>query len=372
MARVSKKEALELFLEATIEDLQKEAIKVRNHYNPSERVTFTTNTNPNYTNICNIDCSFCAFYRHRGAKDTYEKSTEELLQIFDTASKAGILTVLLQGGVHEGITVEYLASLIKLCRNRFPELHPHFFTAVEVWNAAKNSNMTIREALQALYDAGQRTLPGGGAEILTERVRLKVSPKKMGENGWMELHKTAHEVGFKSTATMMYGHIEEPEDIIEHLDMLRTLQDQTGGFYSFVPWSYKRMNTALRRTVKHWAGKNAYFRMLALSRIYLDNIPHIGASWFGEGKEIGVKSLSYGADDYGGTLMLENVHRAAKWINKSDQEEMVKMIIEAGYEPALRNEYYEIVQDYDQLKKSIMPESQRRQEEDNIYTEALS
>lgn len=370
LERLSKDKALELFINAPIERLQEDAITIRNKLNPSHQVTFTTNTNPNYTNICNIDCSFCAFYRHKGAKDTYEKSTQELLDIFDNASKAGILTVLLQGGVHEGITAEYLQSLVKLCRDNYPNLHPHFFTAVEIWNAANNSKISIRQALQMLYDAGQRTLPGGGAEILTEHVKQIVSPKKMGENGWIELHKTAHEIGFKSTATMMYGHVEEPKDIIEHLDKLRVLQDKTGGFYSFVPWSYKRVNTALRRTVRHWAGKDAYFRVLAISRIYLDNIQHIGASWFGEGKEIGIQSLGYGADDYGGTLMLENVHRAAKWINKSDQEEMINMILEAGYQPALRNEYYEIVQDYKQLQENVMPELQRRREQDSIYKEA--
>src|SRR5262249_54852829 len=157
---------------------------------------------------------------------------------------------------------------------------PHFFSAVEIWNAAKVSNISVREALQRLWDAGQRTLPGGGAEILSERVRDMISPKKMVPGGWLELHKSAHSIGFRSTATMMYGHIEDPEDILIHLDALRTAQDETGGFTSFVPWSYKRDNTALRRKVRGWAGKDSYFRILAFARIYLDNFLHIAASWF--------------------------------------------------------------------------------------------
>lgn len=364
MERIDRERGLKLFTEGSLPELQAMAKEVRNTFNPPERVTFTLNSNPNYTNICNIDCSFCGFYRHRSAKDTYDHSVEEVMKILERARDAGVITVLLQGGVHEGITADFLVTLLKEARKRVPEIHPHFFTAVEIWNAANVSGITIRELLQRLYDAGQRTIPGGGAEILSERVRLEVSPKKMGPGGWLDLHKTAHTIGFKSTSTMMYGHVETPEDILSHLDQLREAQDETGGFYSFVPWSYKRDRTALRRKVKNWAGRDAYYRMLAFSRIYLDNIPHIGASWFGEGKEIGIESLHYGGDDFGGILMEENVHKQVNFTNKTDHNEVVQMIRKAGFEPALRNEYYEVLQTYEGVDEVVVPELQKPVDKD--------
>lgn len=209
--------------------------------------------------------------------------------------------------------------------------------------------------MQALFNAGQRTIPGGGAEILSERVRKRISPKKMGPGMWIELHKIAHEIGFKTTATMMYGHIETPHDIVTHLDTLRQTQDITGGFSSFIPWSYKQTNTALRRIAKKWAGKEAYFRILAFSRIYLDNFPHIAASFFGEGKETGMEALNYGADDFGGTIHEENVHRATDFVNKADHNDMIRMIRKAGFEPALRNSFYEIVRTYEGVDSVEIP-----------------
>lgn len=274
---------------------------------------------------------------------------------FEFARKAGLQTVLLQGGVHEGITVDYLVSLVKLATQRYPDIHPHFFSAVEIWNAAHVSKISIKEALQALYNAGLRTIPGGGAEILSERVRKRISPKKMAPGMWIQLHKIAHEVGFKTTATMMYGHVETALDIVTHLDTLRQAQDITAGFSSFIPWSYKQTNTALRRVAKKWAGKEVYFRIIAFSRIYLDNFPHIAASFFGEGKEAGMEALHYGADDFGGTIHEENVHRATDFINKADHNDMLRMIRQAGFEPALRNSFYQIIRRYEGIDSVEVP-----------------
>ncbi|HXF28731.1 MAG TPA: radical SAM protein, partial [Chlamydiales bacterium] len=203
--RVSFDEGLRLFTRAPLEELQELANQARFKKHPNKIVTFVLDTNPNYTNICNVDCTFCAFYRTKKAKDAYFKSADEVRQIFDFARKACVKTVLLQGGVHEEVTIDYLVSLVQICRSEYPDLHPHFFSAVEIWNAAKVSDISVQEALQRLWDAGQRTIPGGGAEILSERVRLQVSPKKIGPDGWMQLHTTAHAIGFKTTATMMYG-----------------------------------------------------------------------------------------------------------------------------------------------------------------------
>lgn len=364
--RITQEEGVNLFKNAPLEELQAMAQAVRNDKNPSQRVTFVLDSNPNYTNVCNIDCSFCAFYRHKSARDAYTKSIEEVLEHMDLARRAGLTTVLLQGGVNDDLKIDYYVGLVQKARERFPDVHPHFFSAVEIWNVARISNLTVKEVLTRLWAAGLRTLPGGGAEILSEKIRLAVSPKKIGPDGWINIHHTAHEIGYKTTATMMYGHVEEPEDIVEHLETLRRHQDKIPGFTCFIPWSYKKDRTALRRKVKHWAGKDAYFRILAFSRIYLDNFDHIGASWFGEGKEIGMESLHYGADDFGGTVMEENVHRATEWINKADHNDMLSMIRKAGFEPAQRDTFYNIVRTYEGVEKVDVPLEGRVKEEDNL------
>lgn len=364
--RISFDEGLRLFTRAPLEELQELAHSVRLQKHPSKQVTFVLDSNPNYTNICNADCSFCGFFRHKGAKDAYFKTIEEVMQHLEFARKAGLTTVLLQGGVHEQITKEYLVALVKTSLARYPEIHPHFYSAVEIWNAAKVSGCTVRDVLQALWDAGQRTLPGGGAEILSERVRLAISPKKMAPDGWMNVHKTAHSIGFRTTATMMYGHVEDPEDIVLHLETLRSSQDSLPGFSSFIPWSYKRDNTSLRRKVKGWAGKDSYFRILAFSRLYLDNIDHIAASWFSEGKETGMQALFYGADDFGGIILEENVHRATNFINKTDHNAVVQMIRQAGFEPAQRNAFYQVIRTYEGVDEVEVPFEGRVKEADKL------
>lgn len=364
MKRITYDEGLRLFTFAPLEELQELAQTVRFQKHPKKAVTFVLDSNPNYTNICNADCTFCGFYRKKSAKDAYFKTVDEVMEHFEFARKAGLTTVLLQGGVHEEITVDYLVSLVKAARERYPEIHPHFYSAIEIWNAANVSKMTVRQALEALWDAGQRTLPGGGAEILSERVRLAISPKKMTPGGWMDVHTTAHQLGFRTTATMMYGHVEEPEDILIHLDSLRKAQDQFGGFSSFIPWSYKRDNTALRRKVHGWAGSDSYYRILAFARIYLDNFDHVAASWFSEGKEIGMKALNYGADDFGGIILEENVHRATNFINKTDHNGVIQMIREAGFEPLQRNSFYQVIRSYEGIETVDVPVEGRVKEAD--------
>lgn len=365
MKRLNFEEGLDLFTHAPTEKLQAMAQQVRNEKNPPKRVTFVLDTNPNYTNVCNAYCTFCAFYREAKAKDSYTKSVEEVMQDLQFASDAGLTTVLLQGGLNEALPLSYYVTLVKECRKRFPHLNPHFFTAPEIYNLAKIEQLPYTAVFQALYDAGQRTFPGGGSEILSERVRKKISPKKMEEGAWIEIHKAAHEVGFISTATMMYGHVETPWDIVTHLEALRTLQDKTHGFTAFIPWSYKRDFTALQKKVKHWAGADAYFRILAFSRLYLDNFEHIQASWFSEGKEIGVQALHYGADDFGGTITTENVHKMANFVNKTDHQGMIDMIQKAGFEPAQRNTFYDILRTYLPNEKVEVPFAQRPQVKDH-------
>lgn len=364
--RITFKEGIALFKEASLEELQKAAAAIRNQKNPPKRVTFVLDSNPNYTNVCHVDCNFCAFFRHKGAKDAYTKSVPQVMEHLEKARQVGLTTVLLQGGVNDELDINYYKALVEEARRLYPDIHPHFFSAVEIWNCAKVSNMSVEEVLKVLYTAGLRTIPGGGAEILSESIRLAISPKKMKAGGWIEVHRKAHEVGFKTTATMMYGHIEEPEDIVLHLETLRETQDITSGFTCFIPWSYKRENTALRRTVKHWAGGEAYFRILAFSRIYLDNFPHIGASWYGEGKTIGKAALHYGADDFGGLVWEENVHRATGWVNRADHNDMLSMIREAGFEPAQRDTLYNILRTYEGEDRVDLPEAQKITEKDHL------
>jgi CofH subfamily radical SAM domain protein len=259
------------------------------------------------------------------------------------ASALGATTVLLQGGHNPQLPLDYYLNLIRETRTRFPHITPHFFTASEIQTMSGASGLPVREVLEKLKEAGQFSLPGGGAEILSERVRKRISPKKGGPEKWLEVHRTAHELGFKSTATMMYGHIEEPEDVIEHLENIRRLQDETGGFTAFVPWSFKPNNTPLQKKIAFASPSNHYLRMIAFSRIYLDNFPHIQASWFSEGKKTGQVALHFGADDFGGTLFEENVHRAADHVNQTTIEEIKTLIVESGFIPLQRTTLYEIL-----------------------------
>lgn len=357
--RISFEEGVELFKNASLEELKERAHSMRMQKNPRNEVTFILDSNPNYTNVCQVDCTFCAFYRHKGVKDAYTKTVDEVMKDIERASKAGCKAVLLQGGVHPDLKLDYYVDLVRTCRSRYPNIQPHFFSAVEIWNCAKVSGVSIREVLEALWDAGQRTLPGGGAEILSENVRKVVSPKKIYEDGWIEVHQTAHKIGYRTTATMMYGHVEEPEDVLTHLEALRQAQDEIPGFTAFIPWSYKRDRTALRRKVKHWAGRDAYLRIIAFSRLYLDNFDHIQGSWFGEGREIGMESLRCGADDFGSLLLDENVHAATGFINHTDLNEILSMIREVGFVPVERNYLYERLKSYEDIEKVEIPEEQK-------------
>lgn len=361
MERITFDEGLRLFTEAPLLELQERAVAIRNAKNPPKCVTFVLDSNPNYTNVCNADCSFCAFYRHEGRPDAYQKTVEEALEHVDFAYRAGCSTVMMQGGLAD-YPLSFYTELVSESVRRYPSIVPHFFTAPEIWNCAKVNELTLLEVLTALKDAGQRSIPGGGAEILSERVRKIISPKKMEPGAWMDVHRTAHSVGLRSTATMMYGHVEEPHDILIHLEALRALQDKTGGFTAFIPWSYKRERTALRRTIKHWAGPDAYFRILAFSRLYLDNFDHVQASWFSEGVETGIEALHFGADDFGGIILEENVHRATGWISKSHVNKMLAWIRQGGYEPVERNSLYEIIRTYEGVDAVEVPEEQEVQE----------
>ena len=313
---------------------------------PERAVTFVIDSNPNYTNVCVTDCQFCAFYRKPGHPEAWTLGVEEVLEKVALAAAKGATTVLLQGGHNRDLPLEYYVSLVRETRRRFPGVTPHFFTASEIQTVARVSGLSIGDVLDRLREAGQRTLPGGGAEVLSERVRRRIAPKKGGPGAWLEVHREAHRRGFQSTATMMYGHVETPDDLLDHLDAIRDLQDEHGGFTAFVPWSFKPGHTRLEKWITQVQGPNAYLRMLAAARLYLDNFPHVQASWFSEGKRAGQIALHFGADDWGGTLFEENVHRAADFVNTIGVEEIVTLIREAGFAPVQRTTTYEILRRY--------------------------
>jgi dehypoxanthine futalosine cyclase len=344
--RLGRDEGRYLLAEAPLLELGALAAETRHARFPDKVVTFVIDTNPNYTNVCITDCQFCAFYRKPGDPEAWTLTVDEVLAKIETAAARGATTVLLQGGHNPALPLDYYLTLVSETRRRFPQVTPHFFTASEIRTIAQVASLTMPEVLDRLWAAGQRTLPGGGAEVLSERVRKRIEPKKGGPAAWLDVHREAHRRGFKSTATMMYGHVEDVDDLLDHFDAIRDLQDEHGGFTAFVPWSFKPGNTLLEKWIKHYKGPNTYLRMLAVSRLYLDNFPHIQASWFSEGKRTGQVALHFGADDWGGTLFEENVHKAADYVNTISVEEIVTLIREAGFTPAQRTTEYEIVRRY--------------------------
>ena len=343
--RLTPDEGVYLLTAAPLLELGALAQTVRDRKTDPKVVTYVIDTNPNYTNICTVDCHFCAFYRKPGqqAADAYTHDVESVMRMMDAADQLGATTVLLQGGLNPEIPWEFYPAIVSEARKRYPHITPHFFSAPEIHQMVEVSGLSIRGVLDALYAAGQRTLPGGGAEILATRVRKRISVKKGGPDAWLDVHREAHRAGMRSTATMMYGHVETDAEIIEHLDYVRALQDETHGFTAFVPWSYKRGNTPMESKVKHVAGSSRYCRVLAASRLYLDNFDHIQATWFSEGKKTGQISLHFGADDFGGTLFEENVHLATGHLNKTTIAEIETLIREAGFTPAQRSTEYGIL-----------------------------
>jgi len=342
---VSKQEGLFLLHEVDLPALAPLAQLMRFRHNPEQVVTFAIDTNPNYTNICDVRCSFCAFKRKGSDPDAYVDTVDQVMEKIGRAASCGVTTILMQGGLHPTLPLDYYVDLVKTTRERFPQIHPHFYSAPEIQKMSQVSGLPLRDVLQRLKDAGLCSIPGGGAEILSDRVRRKVSPKfpKGKSSDWLEVHREAHKLGYRTTATMMYGHVEEDEDIIEHLDQIRTLQAETSGFTAFIPWSYKREHSTLGKKVKVEAGPNRYLRIIAVARIFLNNFQHVQASWFSEGKKTGQVALHFGADDFGGTILEEDVMQCAGFHNRATADEVVALIHDAGFTAAQRTTLYKIV-----------------------------
>jgi len=344
--RLSREEGLWLLQNGSLLDLAEMAEHVRYRHNPEPKVTFVIDSNPNYTNVCNIDCIFCAFYRHEGDADAYTYTVDEMITRFKAAEQRGVRTVLLQGGVNPAIPLDYYTDLVRRTRAEVPGIHPHFFSTSEIIGMSEVSGLSLSEVLAKLKAAGLNSIPGGGAEVLSDRVKKKISSKKGTSADWLNVMREAHKLGYKTTATMMYGHLENDEDVIEHMEVIRALQDEYHGFTAFIPWSFKPGNTPLEKIIPSYASSTRYLEMIAFSRIYLDNFQHIQASWFSEGKKTGQMALHFGADDFGGTLEEENVHASANFVHTTTIKEMVDLIRDAGFTPSERTTLYDIVAEY--------------------------
>lgn len=339
--RIEKEEALKLF-EFPLWELGELAKKVRFRLNPEKVVTYVVDRNINYTNICISGCKFCAYYKSPGAPEGYVLSFEELEKKIKETLELGGYQILLQGGLHPELPLEFYEEMLAFIKSNFPEIHIHAFSPPEIVHFSKISRLSIEEVLKRLIKAGLNSIPGGGAEILVERVRKLISPNKCSSEEWLKVMEIAHSLGLKTTATMMFGHIETQEEIIEHLLKIRELQDKTCGFTAFIPWTFQPKNTALENLSK--VGAVSYLRVLAISRIVLDNIKNIQVSWITQGPAIAQLALEFGGNDFGSTMIEENVVSAAGVSHRLSEEEIRTYITSAGYIPKRRKMDYTLLE----------------------------
>lgn len=312
------------------------AVRFRLH--PEKIVTYVVDRNINYTNVCVSGCKFCAYYRTPNSKESYLLSFEEIAKKIEETIALGGYQILLQGGLHPALTLEYFEELFSFIKSRFPEIHLHALSPPEIIFLSKTSGLSVEEVLKRLIKAGLDSIPGGGAEILVDRIRKIISPNKASAEEWLYVMETAHRLGLKTTATMMFGHIEKDEDIIEHLFRIRELQEKTGGFTAFIPWSFQPQNTALSHIKK--TGPARYLQILAISRIVLYNIPNLQVSWVTQGPRIAQLALEFGGNDFGSTMIEENVVASAGVSFRLSEDEIRAYIKEAGYIPKRRKMDY--------------------------------
>ncbi|WP_457677810.1 cyclic dehypoxanthinyl futalosine synthase [Thermovibrio sp.] len=338
--RITEEEALRLLREEDLLTLGNLANFVRNRLHPGREVSFVIDRNINYTNVCVCKCRFCAFYREEGAPDAYVIDRESLKRKIEETIKLGGTAILIQGGLHPKLGIEYYEELLSFIKNSFPQIHVHGFSAPEIVHIARVSKLSVEEVIKRLKEKGLGSIPGGGAEILTDRVRERIAPNKIKSKEWLEVHRTAHRLGLKTTATMMFGSLDTDEDIIEHLRVIRELQDETGGFTAFIPWSYQPDNTELGKEVKEKASGERYLRVLAVARIYLDNFKNLQASWVTQGGKMAQVALKFGANDFGSLMIEENVVAAAGVKFRLPLKEIIRLIRDAGYIPVQRDTLY--------------------------------
>lgn len=346
MSRLSVDEALNLIKNGDLRELGEMASAKKLELHPDKITTFIVDRNINYTNTCWVDCKFCAFYKHVNEDEAYLLSFDEIDKKIDELIEIGGTQILFQGGVHPKLKIDWYEKLVSHIATKYPNIDIHGFSAVEIDYIARVSKISISEVLSRLKKAGLYSIPGAGAEILSDRVRDIISPKKCSSDTWLKVHKEAHKIGVKSTATMMFGTVESDEEIVEHLDKIRNLQDETSGFRAFILWSFQSANTKLIQEIPNIKKQspNRYLRLLAVSRLFLDNFANIQSSWVTQGSYIGQLALKFGANDLGSTMMEENVVKAAGASYRMSQDQMIELIKDIGEFPAKRNTNYDILQ----------------------------
>lgn len=338
--RLTEQEALALTACPDLTLLAGAAHRWRFRHNPDRVVTYIVGRNINYTNVCWVRCRFCAFYRVPGSPEGYVLSTEEILRKVGEMVAVGGIEILLQGGLNPRLRIEWFEELFRAIKATYGKdgVILHALSPAEILYIARISRLSLPECLERLRAAGLDSIPGGGAEVLTDRVREVIAPLKTSADEWLGCMREAHRLGIRTTATLMYGSVDTWEDRIEHLLRVRALQDETGGFTAFIPWNFQPDGTHLggKRT-----GAYEYLKTLAISRIVLDNVPHIQGSWVTQGARIAQIALSYGADDFGSTMMEENVVSSAGCVFKLDIGEIERLIRSAGYTPCRRTTQYQ-------------------------------
>jgi len=338
--RISDDEALRLYRKGDLYLLGFLANSVRERLHPEPLVTYVIDRNINYTDICLSACKFCAFFKAPEDKSGYVLSFEELGQKILETKALGGTQVLLQGGLHPDLPFSFYEEMLRFMKGH--DIHIHGFSPPEVQHFAKISGLEVPQVIERLREAGLDSIPGGGAEILSDRVRSEVAPRKCTAVQWIEVMECAHKLGMRTTATMMFGHIETDEEMLEHLRRIRELQDRTGGFTAFIPWPFQPTNTVLAH-IKPATGYR-YLKTLALSRIYLDNVENIQASWVTQGPKIAQLSLSFGANDFGSTMIEENVVAAAGVSFRLSEQEIRQLVEGAGFSAAQRYMDYRLVE----------------------------
>lgn len=341
--QLTRKEALFLLTEADLLAVGKLADGLRRKKHPHNRVTFVIDRNVNYTNVCESKCKFCAFYRNSGDSEAYLLNFETIFAKVQELVDHDGTQLLMQGGLHPELKIDWFEDLFRQLKEQFPQVQIHSLSPAEVIHVAKLSGISMPECLKRMQDAGLASVPGGGAEVLVDDVRQEISPNKIGWKQWASVMEEAHKLGMRTTATMMFGSKESPEDIVEHLFRIRNIQKKTGGFTAFIPWTFQPDNTELGGET---ASGVEYLKVLALSRIVLDNVKNIQASWVTQGSRMAQVALFFGANDLGGTMLEENVVAAAGIKFRMSRDEVVELARGAGFIPARRTTEYEILEEY--------------------------
>lgn len=352
--RITVEDARRLMAHPNVTELGMLADAVRRRKWPADVVTYNIGRNINYTNVCWVRCDFCAFYRPPGSGEGYVLPREEIFRKIDELVDAGgripkSNEILMQGGLNPKLRIDYYEDLFSSIRERYPSVHQHCLSATEIIYIAHVSRLSIPDCIRRLRDAGLDSIPGAGAEILSDDVRDIIGFRKDRVHEWLAVHRAAHELGMRTTATMMYGHVESVDQRLEHLKHIRDLQDDTGGLTAFIAWNFQPDDTDLAADDGRWNGRMAtgydYLRTIAVSRLFLDNVSSFQASWVTQGPKIAQVGLKYGVNDFGSTMMEENVVSAAGTSHTDDMSlpTMLRLIRGAGYRPARRDTRYEMV-----------------------------